>query len=138
MSREEQQSKKKKQKVELNALLPLATYDDEEEEEEEEEEEKKNGNQQEEEEDEEEEDGFGGQGGRRNRTIEVRRDCPYLDTVNRQVWYPSIPTNRLEDISTKQQVIVSSPSFLGWVDTWPPPHLEKEDSLSLLGFDCFQ
>ncbi|KAF5804070.1 putative RNA-directed DNA polymerase [Helianthus annuus] len=83
MSRDEKQSKKKKQKVELNALLPLATYDDDEEEEEEE---KKNGNrQQQEEEDEEEENGFGGKGGRRNRTIEVRRDCPYLDTVNRQV-----------------------------------------------------
>lgn len=27
--------------------------------------------------------------GRRSRVIEMRRDCPYLDTVNRQVYYSS-------------------------------------------------
>ncbi|KAI3725585.1 hypothetical protein L1987_65376 [Smallanthus sonchifolius] len=67
-----------------NALLPLATYDEDEDED--------DGNKQEEnsrsniEEDDDEEDrnnGFGD--GMRNRTIEIRRDCPYLDTVNRQV-----------------------------------------------------
>ncbi|KAF5762263.1 putative ubiquitinyl hydrolase 1 [Helianthus annuus] len=75
---EEEQQQSKKQKVVGfdNALLPLAAYEDEEEEEAE---------KQQEEEEEEEENGFGGEGGRRNRTIELRRDCPYLDTVNRQV-----------------------------------------------------
>ncbi|KAI3676596.1 hypothetical protein L1987_86207 [Smallanthus sonchifolius] len=57
-----------------NALLPLATYDEDEDEDDsrsniDEEEDRSNG--------------FGD--GMRNRTIEIRRDCPYLDTVNRQV-----------------------------------------------------
>ncbi|KAI3680455.1 hypothetical protein L6452_35226 [Arctium lappa] len=73
-----------------NALLPLATYDDDEDDEDERdgkkvEENGLNDHQEEEEDDEEEEynNGFGK--GRHNRMIEIRRDCPYLDTVNRQV-----------------------------------------------------
>ena len=82
-----------------NPLSGLANYDDDEEEEEEEEEERQmaeqngggegveNGNQgqgiQEEQEDQIEQ-------GRRNREVERRRDCPYLDTVNRQVYCSSL------------------------------------------------
>ncbi|MDE1390102.1 hypothetical protein PVM78_22755, partial [Bacillus licheniformis] len=76
-----------------NALLPLATYDDEDEEDEERDG-KQNGHnnyEEEEEEDEEEENNNGFGVGRRNRTIEIRRDCPYLDTVNRQVFTSSLP-----------------------------------------------
>ncbi|KAI3742831.1 hypothetical protein L1987_60527 [Smallanthus sonchifolius] len=63
-----------------NALLPLATYDEEED--------GDDGSRQEEssrsniDEEEDRSNGFGD--GMRNRTIEIRRDCPYLDTVNRQ------------------------------------------------------
>lgn len=79
-----------------NPLFPLASYDDDEEDEEDNRrgrggievanngmEDGRNENNNDELDDEEEED----QGGhiKRNRTIEVRRDCPYLDTVNRQV-----------------------------------------------------
>ncbi|XP_073150987.1 uncharacterized protein [Henckelia pumila] len=82
-----------------NPLLPLASYDDDEEDEEdyrrgrggielakngmEDDRNGHNNNVVDNEEEEDEED----QGGhiKRNRTIEVRRDCPYLDTVNRQV-----------------------------------------------------
>ena len=76
-----------------NPLLPLASYEDVEEEVEERrdggrvreinhgEKEGLNGHI----EDEDDEDTKAGQG-RRNRSIEVRRDCPYLDTVNRQVF----------------------------------------------------
>lgn len=77
-----------------NSLLPLTSYDDDEEEEEE----RTNGgrgrdvdngrregqNGRIEDEDEEDEESKAGQG-KRSRSIEVRRDCPYLDTVNRQV-----------------------------------------------------
>ncbi|KAL6011897.1 hypothetical protein ACLOJK_002363 [Asimina triloba] len=77
-----------------NALLPLASYADDDEDEEEEDRRRKaddrsndyaQGN---DEEDEEEEDRFAGLGqssGRQQRQVEIRRDCPYLDTVNRQV-----------------------------------------------------
>ncbi|XP_023742772.1 uncharacterized protein LOC111890930 [Lactuca sativa] len=73
-----------------NALLPLATYEDEDDEDDERDDKKveENGhnNHEEEEEDDEEEENNNGFGiGRRNRAIEIRRDCPYLDTVNRQV-----------------------------------------------------
>lgn len=84
-----------------NALLPLASYDDDDDEEEEEEGEHNdrrlgNGNRvvnrtdQNDQLDQEEEDDEGGRSGherqgKRNRLVEVRRDCPYLDTVNRQV-----------------------------------------------------
>ncbi|KAG8385817.1 hypothetical protein BUALT_Bualt03G0084700 [Buddleja alternifolia] len=81
-----------------NPLLPLASYDDDDEEEEDD----KRGGEEgrlvnngrraeqngqsyyEEDDDEEDEGGNGGQGNR-SRTIEIRRDCPYLDSVNRQV-----------------------------------------------------
>ncbi|KAL0012164.1 hypothetical protein SO802_007272 [Lithocarpus litseifolius] len=81
-----------------NPLSGLANYDDDDEEEEEERQgaeqngsgkggENGSGGQGMEEEEEEEEDqteqGYGQ--GRRNREVERRRDCPYLDTVNRQV-----------------------------------------------------
>lgn len=83
-----------------NALLPLASYDDDDDEEEEEGEHNDrrlgNGNHgvnktdQNDDSDHEEEDDEGGRSGhgrqgKRNRLVEVRRDCPYLDTVNRQV-----------------------------------------------------
>ncbi|XP_024961325.1 U4/U6.U5 tri-snRNP-associated protein 2-like isoform X2 [Cynara cardunculus var. scolymus] len=73
-----------------NALLPLATYDDDDDEDDERDgkkvEENDLNNRQEEEEDDEEEEYINGFGkGRHNRMIEIRRDCPYLDTVNRQV-----------------------------------------------------
>ncbi|CAA0826485.1 Ubiquitin C-terminal hydrolases superfamily protein [Striga hermonthica] len=85
-----------------NPLLPLASYDDDEEEEENgrnggtavsngggAEHDGKNRRRQEEDGDEEEDDdedeGNRAGQGRRGRAIEVRRDCPYLDTVNRQV-----------------------------------------------------
>lgn len=83
-----------------NPLLPLASYDDDEEEEDD----KRNGGgrvvndgrrgepngrsykEEESDDDEEEEDEESKVGqGKRSRSIEVRRDCPYLDTVNRQV-----------------------------------------------------
>ena len=92
-----------------NPLSGLANYDDDDEEEEEERQgaeqngggkgvENDNGGQgieeeQEEEEEEEEEEDQNEQGygqGRRNREVERRRDCPYLDTVNRQVYYSSL------------------------------------------------
>lgn len=82
-----------------NSLLPLASYDDDDEDEEEDErkvtsgvggreEDGKNSHQRDEEDDDEDDDDPYGQGfsqGKRNRQIELRRDCPYLDTVNRQV-----------------------------------------------------
>ena len=86
-----------------NPLSGLANYDDDDEEEEEERQgaeqnggrkgvENGNGEEEQEEEEEEEEDqieqGYGQ--GRRNREVERRRDCPYLDTVNRQVYYLSL------------------------------------------------
>ncbi|KAL8138759.1 hypothetical protein V2J09_004760 [Rumex salicifolius] len=80
-----------------NPLLPLASYDDEEEEERrrqaaikrQEQLNQKNAKKVEveydnDEDDEEDLNRQGGQG-RQNRQVEVRRDCPYLDTVNRQV-----------------------------------------------------
>uniref|UniRef100_A0A2N9ISJ9 USP domain-containing protein n=1 Tax=Fagus sylvatica TaxID=28930 RepID=A0A2N9ISJ9_FAGSY len=81
-----------------NPLSGLANYDDDDEEEEEEERRRvernggrareENGNgrrgrEDEDEDEEEEEQGFGQ--GKRSRDVERRRDCPYLDTVNRQV-----------------------------------------------------
>lgn len=88
-----------------NPLLPLASYDEDDEEEEERRrdairrraQERINGgradsddrkNQVEDDEDDEDDEDSYGQGfthGKRTRMIEVRRDCPYLDTVNRQV-----------------------------------------------------
>eukprot|EP00262_Sarcandra_glabra_P015009 TRINITY_DN4541_c0_g1_i1.p1 TRINITY_DN4541_c0_g1~~TRINITY_DN4541_c0_g1_i1.p1 ORF type:complete len:553 (+),score=107.11 TRINITY_DN4541_c0_g1_i1:52-1710(+) len=72
-----------------NALLPLASYDDDDDDEYEEEEERRNGvyveqggDDEDEDEDEDEEDSNRGV---RQRLVEIRRDCPYLDTVNRQV-----------------------------------------------------
>lgn len=49
-----------------------------------------NGNRYEENDDSDEEDDSP-VGGRNNRQVEVRKDCPYLDTVNRQVFYLSGP-----------------------------------------------
>lgn len=86
-----------------NALLPLATYDEEEEEEEDEMRGaggdrfrnvdgriEKNGYRDGREDDDEDEDDDGDaekglSRGKSNRVVELRRDCPYLDTVNRQV-----------------------------------------------------
>lgn len=77
-----------------DALLPLASYDDDDDDDDEQEDhdmmEKRNGNglsKKEEDYDDDEEESFG-QGsihGMRQRQVEIRRDCPYLDTVNRQV-----------------------------------------------------
>ncbi|KAK3218881.1 hypothetical protein Dsin_012851 [Dipteronia sinensis] len=75
-----------------NPLLPLAnTYSDDEEDEEFDGRRKQfgvrggnNGHGVEEEEDDDDDD-EGHDQGKRNRLVEVRRDCPYLDTVNRQV-----------------------------------------------------
>ncbi|KAL3820797.1 hypothetical protein ACJIZ3_006702 [Penstemon smallii] len=81
-----------------NPLLPLASYDDDDEEEDDD---RRGGgggrlvsnvgraelnghDYYEGEDDEEDEDNQSGKG-KHNRTVEVRRDCPYLDTVNRQV-----------------------------------------------------
>ncbi|KAK1272393.1 Ubiquitin carboxyl-terminal hydrolase 8 [Acorus gramineus] len=73
-----------------SSLLPLASYDDDEDDENGGEVEAKgleeNRNDHFESDDEEEEEAHGGaRGGGRRRDVEVRRDCPYLDTVNRQV-----------------------------------------------------
>ncbi|XP_031253928.1 U4/U6.U5 tri-snRNP-associated protein 2-like isoform X1 [Pistacia vera] len=86
-----------------NPLLPLAnTYDDDDEDEEENgrrvhnaggggysrARDEQNGNGVQEDEDDEDEDDHDDQGvgqGKRSRVVELRRDCPYLDTVNRQV-----------------------------------------------------
>lgn len=79
-----------------NPLLPLAnTYDDDDEEEEygghgdsraNVGQNGRRGEDGDEDEDEDEDDLANGYGqGKRNRLVEVRRDCPYLDTVNRQV-----------------------------------------------------
>ncbi|XP_076888003.1 uncharacterized protein LOC143538298 [Bidens hawaiensis] len=65
-----------------NALLPLATYDEDEDEDDGKKVEETDIK--EEDEDDEEDDNDNGFGVR-NRMIEIRRDCPYLDTVNRQV-----------------------------------------------------
>lgn len=73
-----------------NPLLPLASYNDDDEEEEEgnvkkaEVNGRKNEIVDDDEDDEDEEDFKFGQG-KHNRLVVVRRDCPYLDTVNRQV-----------------------------------------------------
>ncbi|XP_071693487.1 uncharacterized protein [Rutidosis leptorrhynchoides] len=102
---EEQQSKKIQKLMETsspspppqlgfdNALLPLAAYDEDEEDDERDvkkiDRADNNHNITDEDDDEEEEEeedhnsNNNGRGGRR--TIEIRRDCPYLDTVNRQV-----------------------------------------------------
>ncbi|KAJ0045333.1 hypothetical protein Pint_05624 [Pistacia integerrima] len=89
-----------------NPLLPLAnTYDDDDEDEEENgrrvhnaggggysrDRDEQNGNGVQEDEDDEDEDDHDDQGvgqGKRSRVVELRRDCPYLDTVNRQVPNP--------------------------------------------------
>lgn len=91
-----------------NALLPLATYDDDDEDEEEDERRVAGGGRfesgdgriepngyrdgGEDDDEDEDDDGNSEQGlsqGKRNRVVELRRDCPYLDTVNRQVLYLS-------------------------------------------------
>ena len=89
-----------------NPLLPLASYDDVDDEEEERKREavlrragagngignqvKLNGDGRNEliddDDEEEDEEGSHFSQGKRNRSVEVRRDCPYLDTVNRQVF----------------------------------------------------
>ncbi|CAH9077132.1 unnamed protein product [Cuscuta epithymum] len=80
-----------------NALLPLASYDDDDDDEEEDEDAVKGDhnfvrgrrgeseNNSDSEEDDNEDEGKNRSGGRQKRMVEVRRDCPYLDTVNRQV-----------------------------------------------------
>lgn len=87
-----------------NALLPLATYDDDDEDEEEDERRgagggrfgnddgrlekngyRNGGDDDDEDEDDDENSEKGLSQGKRNRVVELRRDCPYLDTVNRQV-----------------------------------------------------
>ncbi|KAK1352205.1 U4/U6.U5 tri-snRNP-associated protein 2-like [Heracleum sosnowskyi] len=78
-----------------NAILPLAIYEDDGDEDDvkmyldngvEDQEGNENGiDHQEGEEEEDEDDEIGVAQGQRNRMIELRRDCPYLDTVNRQV-----------------------------------------------------
>ncbi|XP_059663232.1 uncharacterized protein LOC132308944 [Cornus florida] len=87
-----------------NALLPLASYDDDDDEEDDE---RREGNRgrvenngvtigrnghrvdgEDDEDDEEDDDDHSSRGqsqGMRNRMVELRKDCPYLDTVNRQV-----------------------------------------------------
>ncbi|KAG1327301.1 U4/U6.U5 tri-snRNP-associated protein 2 [Cocos nucifera] len=67
------------------SLLGLADYPDDDDEEEDEEKVKARENGRTEEEREEEEDVRRPVPGKRQRQVEVRRDCPYLDTVNRQV-----------------------------------------------------
>ncbi|KNA12437.1 hypothetical protein SOVF_125660 [Spinacia oleracea] len=84
-----------------NPLLPLASYNDDDEEERRREairrrDDKANGKEEAvvngsvnevdggDDEDDGDEDDFGFHQAKRNRTVEVRRDCPYLDTVNRQ------------------------------------------------------
>lgn len=78
-----------------NALLPLATYNDDDDEDDDEQayldnpvQNQENGPEHqegEEEEDDDDDDEIGVAQGQRKRMIELRRDCPYLDTVNRQV-----------------------------------------------------
>ncbi|GFZ10649.1 ubiquitin C-terminal hydrolases superfamily protein [Actinidia rufa] len=86
-----------------NALLPLASYDDDDEEEDDDERRGASGvrvgnnvgriaqngprdGSEYDDEDEDDDDGEKGLSqGKRNRVIELRRDCPYLDTVNRQI-----------------------------------------------------
>ncbi|KAD5960201.1 hypothetical protein E3N88_11673 [Mikania micrantha] len=68
-----------------NPLLPLATYDDDEDQDVGKKAEENGSNNHDEEDDEEEDHNNGFVEGMRNRMIEIRRDCPYLDTVNRQV-----------------------------------------------------
>lgn len=81
-----------------NPLLPLASYDDDDEDDEDDgrrghiaEQVINNGGNKEQngysyDEEEDEDDEYHGRSqGKRNRAIEIRRDCPYLDTVNRQV-----------------------------------------------------
>lgn len=89
-----------------NALLPLASYDDDDEDEEEDDERRgasggrvgnndgrkeRNGHNDDNEYDDEDEDDDDDRGekelsqGKHKRVVELRRDCPYLDTVNRQV-----------------------------------------------------
>ncbi|CAN4080388.1 unnamed protein product [Withania somnifera] len=80
-----------------NPLLPLASYDDDDEDYEDDgrkghiaEQFINNGGNKEQsgyssDEEEDEDDEYSRSQGKRNRAIEIRRDCPYLDTVNRQV-----------------------------------------------------
>lgn len=87
-----------------NPLLPLASYDEDDEEEEDDKRDgsggrvvnngrraEQNGHNYYEEDDDDDEDDEESQvgQGQRSRSIEVRRDCPYLDTVNRQVFHSS-------------------------------------------------
>ncbi|XP_031477343.1 uncharacterized protein LOC116248601 [Nymphaea colorata] len=70
-----------------NSLLPLASYLDDDDDEDDEQEDRGGRREEDGEEEEDEEDLYedGSNRGYRLRQIEVRRDCPYLDTVNRQV-----------------------------------------------------
>ncbi|XP_057470410.1 uncharacterized protein LOC130759331 [Actinidia eriantha] len=86
-----------------NALLPLASYDDDEEEEDDDERRgasgvrvgnnvgriaqngPRDGSEYDDEDEDDDDSEKGLSQGKRNRVIELRRDCPYLDTVNRQV-----------------------------------------------------
>lgn len=71
-----------------DSLLSIARYSDDEEEEEERLRSEQNGHRREEEEEEEEDGDHVARARapvRRRRQVELRRDCPYLDTVNRQV-----------------------------------------------------
>nr|XP_043634910.1 U4/U6.U5 tri-snRNP-associated protein 2-like [Erigeron canadensis] len=82
-----------------NALLPLSTYDDDDEDDDDAavnnnhnnknnnngQNLENNGHPEEEDDDDDDEEEFNHNRGRGNRMIEIRRDCPYLDTVNRQV-----------------------------------------------------
>lgn len=85
LEKEEQQSIKKQKLMEQHSLLPLATYDEDEDEEEDDVNLNGRTNNNHDTSDEEDDDNNNNERGVRRRTIEIRRDCPYLDTVNRQV-----------------------------------------------------
>lgn len=86
-----------------NALLPLASYDDDDDEEDDEKNNLNRGNVEnnggrmeqnglniDDDDDDDDDDDERLNQGRHNRMVEVRRDCPYLDTVNRQVFTASL------------------------------------------------
>ncbi len=85
-----------------NPLVGLANYDDDDEEEEDERHrrseqngDRKEGGQQDDDDDDDDHHEQAYSQGKRSREVERRRDCPYLDTVNRQVYNSSLDAKNI-------------------------------------------
>lgn len=118
------------QPASTNALLPLAIYEDDGDEDDnvqadleenghEYQEGEENRIDHREGEEEDEDDEIGVAQGHRNRMIELRRDCPYLDTVNRQVFYSSFAIVFIYLVASSELIDeifhVASALISGWI-----------------------